>query len=619
MCGICGYIGPERDGTRAILEAMTRTLVHRGPDDEGYFYGNGVGFGARRLSIIDIRGGHQPLHNEDGTIWVALNGEIYNYRELQEDLEKKGHQFSTRTDTEVLVHAYEESGPDFVRQLNGMFAFALWDGKEKRLVLARDRLGIKPLYYIESGKGLIFASEPKALLAHPDVSAKLNMEALKKYLVLEFIPSPHSIFQGIEKLLPGHILINEKGRARIERYWGLSYTKCGPPTEDEAADDLLHLLRSSVSLRLRSDVPLGVFLSGGIDSSTVAAVMAECAPGRVKSFSIGFDDPAFDESHWAEESSRYIGTDHRLQKLSPKKLLELIPHIGEVLDEPLGDASIVPTYLLSKFTREHVTVALGGDGGDELFAGYPTYQAHRLAGIFDRLPSSCVAAMRMGAEALPSSFGDWTWDFKAKRFFAGLSHVPPVRHHIWVGSFSPEEADDVIVQDCPCDPLGDAKRYWEECDSDSPVERAQYLDLKLYLQDDILTKVDRASMACSLEVRSPFLDYRIVEFLACLPSRMKLKGLTRKYILRKAAEGLLPSGIAGRKKKGFSVPVARWLNGELKELADALLNERRLNKEGIFRWDVVKRLLEEHRAGFRDHRKKLWTLLIFELWHNTWM
>jgi len=620
MCGICGYISlNETSDGRGLLEAMARTLVHRGPDDEGYFLDKGVGLGIRRLSIIDVQGGHQPIPNEDRTVWLVFNGEIYNYIELRRILVEKGHRFLTQTDTEVIVHLYEESGVDFVRQLNGMFAFAIWDSKNKRFILGRDRLGIKPLYYTETDSGLIFASEPRALLAHPQVNIGLDLEALKKYLVLEYIPAPFSIFHGIKKLLPGHLLVYEGGHAALLKYWGLSYVKRSRLTLGEARSELMRLLRSSVMLRLRSDVPLGIFLSGGIDSSTVTAIMADLAPGRVKSFSIGFEDPSFDESFWAESASRYIGTDHHRDMLSPARLLELIPAIGNILDEPLGDASIVPTYLLSRFAREQVTVALGGDGGDELFAGYPTYQAHRLAMLFEKFPTFLLKAMRIGAGLIPASFADWSLDFRAKRFLAGLGWDPPLRHHIWVGSFDPDEVSKILLHNSPGDSLDELRRYWQECDSEDLVEKAQYLDLKLYMQDDILMKVDRASMACSLEVRSPYLDFRVVEFLASLPSWMKLRFMKRKYLLSEIAKDLIPSDITARKKKGFGIPVARWINNELRGLVDEYLNRERIEREGLFNWDVVNGFLKEHRAGIRDNRKKLWTLLIFELWRQTWL
>lgn len=628
MCGICGYLTWGQEAIQEeIIHQMCQVIRHRGPDDEGIYLEKNVGLGMRRLNIIDLVTGHQPIHNEDETIWIVYNGEIYNFPELRDSLEKNGHRFYSRTDTEVIVHLYEEMGSRCVERFNGMFAFCLWDKKQNLLFLARDRMGIKPLHYTQVNNQFIFGSEIKSILVHPSISRELDLNSLSKYLTFEYIPAPNTIFKGIKKLLPGHTLkVSLNGQIHIERYWDICFKhdeKIQP--KKEYIEELLSLLKSAVKRRLISDVPLGVFLSGGIDSSTVTALMSKLMPGQVKTFSIGFEDQSFDESRYASHVAHYFGTSHYEENLQPNKMIELVPMIADVLDEPLGDASIIPTYLLSKFTRQYVTVALGGDGGDELFAGYPTYQAHRLAHLYTKLPQIVRAKIiEKIINKLPVSTANISLDFQAKKFISGIPYSPEIRNYIWLGSFSPPEKKDLFSPEIYellkfSHDFEDIEMYLGKTDVQNPLDRLLYLDLKFYLQDDILVKVDRASMANSLEVRAPLLDYTFVEFVAKLPPQVKLKGLTTKYIFKEAVRTLLPKGIADRKKKGFGIPVAKWFKNELKEFILDVFEESKIKQEGFFNYPYIKKLLDEHFEGRKDNRKQLWTLLVFELWSNKFL
>lgn len=630
MCGITGWANfdsrtpPPRDA-RAQLHTMCERMVHRGPDSEGLLVSNGVALGMRRLAIIDLITGEQPVYNEDQSVAVVLNGEIYNYRELREKLEKKGHSFRSASDTEVLPHLYEEYADAMVEHLNGMFAFALWDAKRRRLLIARDRFGEKPLYWGIFDNTLIFGSEPKVLLAHPAVKCSLNLQALRHYLSFDYIPAPLSIYQGINKLPAAHTLTLENGEVATNCYWKLSYRKPEkPPSEADAADQLLDLLGDSVRMRLVSDVPLGVLLSGGVDSSTIAALAVRSSSEAVKTFSISFAESSFDESFYARAVAKFLGTDHHEERLSANLAANLVGEIGSWMDEPFSDPSLVPTYLLSRFTRKHVTVALGGDGGDELFAGYPTYRGHHWAQAYSRIP----AFLRSGlveplVRFLPVKTKNLSFDYKASRFVAGAQYDPVTRHHIWFGSFTPEDQQRLltpeVLRETDSDIYRDARSMLEDCESDNLVERLLSVDTRLYLAEDILTKVDRASMAVSLEVRAPFLDPRVAEFVAALPANYKLRGSKTKYILKRAIADLLPPFVARRGKKGFGVPVAEWLKGKLRPLARDLLSPERVRRAGVFNPAYVTRLLDEHERGKANHRKLLWTLLMFELWHESFV
>jgi asparagine synthase (glutamine-hydrolysing) len=609
------------------LAAMTATLQHRGPDDLGSYVAGPVGLGHRRLSIIDLETGHQPLSNEDGSVWIVYNGELYNYQEIRANLEKAGHRFATLSDTEVIVHAYEEYGTDSLKVMNGMFAFALWDSHRQRLLLARDRVGIKPLYYARLPRCLVFGSEVKALLAHPQLERRLDLTALNLYLSLEYVPSPYSIFAGISKLPPGHFLMVEGSASHLEGYWDLELAHSepfAPRSLSECTAEVRRLLHDVVKMELVADVPVGVLLSGGIDSSAVAAMMTQTSSRPVPSFSVAFDDPSFDESAHARLVARHLGTEHHEFPLSADTALKTLPEITAGLDEPLGDSSIIPTYCLSRFTKEHVKVALGGDGGDELFGGYSTLQAHRLANYYQRLAPGWLRRLvePWVLDKLPVSFDNLSFDFKLRRFLRDYSLPPVVRHHRWLGSFTSEEKAGLLgplVKDCREKVEDLVEHHAHQARTQDPLNQVLYCDLKLYLEGDILVKVDRASMANSLEVRVPLLNRLLVEYAAHLPHSFKLHGLTTKFLLRQALKGLLPDSILNRAKKGFNVPVAKWFAGPLKPLLEEVLSPRHLKQQGLFQPDYVAALIKEHQARQRDHRKLLWTLLAFQLWHQRWL
>jgi len=631
MCGIVGFLTskavniPEYE----ILEKMRDVLIHRGPDDVGEYIhpldekGPYVFLGHRRLSIIDLAGGHQPLSNEDGTVWVIFNGEIYNFIELREKLKGRGHQFRTNSDTEVIAHAYEEYQEKCFQHFNGMFAIGIWDGKENRLVLARDRFGKKPLYYSYINETLLFASELKAIMLYPSFPRKVDPFSLMKYLFYEFIPCPHTIFKDAKKIPAASYLIWDKKGIEVSPYWSPFDPQRGEKflSEAEAELRMMGLLKESVKRRLISDVPLGVFLSGGIDSSAITALAQSEVPGKVKTFSIGFEDPSFDESKYAILVSKRIGTEHHEQIMTPTDLLNIIPGLPDILDEPMADASILPTYLLSKFTRKYVSVALGGDGGDELFAGYPTYFAHKFARRYEQILRFLHPISTLIAGLLPVSDNNISFDFKVKKFLSGIPYPDGIRNSVWLGSFPFSENEKVLSPEIHAqfnrDQLvEEISLYEKEYPYENRITKLQYLDLKLYLQESILVKVDRASMACSLEVRAPFLDYELVEFIMGLPLKLKLKGFTSKYILKKAMKNWLPDEVINRPKKGFGVPIAKWVKGPLKELFGDLLSPARIVREGFLNPEYVTPLLRDHLVGKRDNRKLLWTLLVWELWVN---
>ena len=631
MCGIVGFLTSKAVDIpdHEILRRMRESLAHRGPDDKGEYIrplcegGPFVFLGHRRLSIIDLSGGHQPLSNEDETVWVIFNGEIYNFEELSRELKGRGHQFRTRSDTEVIVHAYEEYKEDCFRYLNGMFAIGIWDETRKQLVLARDRLGKKPLYYSFIDGTFLFASELKAIMLYPAFPRKVDQLSLMKYLFFEFIPSPHTIFKDSKKLPAASYLLWDKKGIEVREYWSPFNNE---KTEEnlslaEAELRLTELLKQSVKRRLISDVPLGVFLSGGIDSSAISALAQNENPGKIKTFSIGFEDPSFDESKYASLVSQFLGTEHHEQQMTPADLLNIIPNLPDILDEPMADASILPTYLLAKFTREHVTVALGGDGGDELFAGYPTYLAHKFASQYQRFLRPLHPIITFLGNLLPVSDDNISFDFKVKKFLPGIGYPDGIRNSVWLGSFSFPDLNRILSPDI--DTQFDPIRLVEDislCEGrvalKDQITQLQYLDLKLYLQESILVKVDRASMACSLEVRAPLLDHEFVEFVMGLPSKWKLNGFTSKYILKKAMKNFLPDEVIQRKKKGFGVPIAKWVKGPLKELFGDLLSADRIRREGFLNPEYVSSLLQDHLQNKKDNRKQLWTLLVWELWVN---
>ncbi|MFN2501810.1 MAG: asparagine synthase (glutamine-hydrolyzing) [Pyrinomonadaceae bacterium] len=630
MCGIAGWINLKQSESaseqrEAVLHSMCDTIAHRGPDSEGLWLDGDVALGMRRLSIIDLHTGDQPVYSEDKSIVVMMNGELYNYREVKADLEKRGHKFVTQTDTEIVPHLYQEYGDDFVDHINGMFAISLWDTRRKRLVLARDRYGEKPLYYGVFDDKLIYGSEPKALTAHPSVTAELDLNALRHYLSFDYVPAPGSIYKGISKLPSAHIVTVENGVVNSRRYWNLTFAKNGNmPTLESAASRLRELLSDAVRMRLVADVPLGVLLSGGVDSSAVAAFAARHATDTVKTFSIGFAEDSFDETRYARQVAAHLGTDHYEEMLSAEKAGDLISEIGSWLDEPVSDASLIPTYLLARFVRKHVTVALGGDGGDEIFAGYPMYFAHKVAGAYGAIPAVVRSRLIEPVVArLPVSNKNLSFDYRAKRFVKSAGFDTVRRHHSWFGSFSIDDQGSLLTENVLTGGSGDiyagARDLLDICNAESEIERMQYLDINLYMAEDILTKVDRASMAVSLETRAPFLDPRIGEFAASLPLNYKLRGRKGKYILKRSLDGLLPREILTRSKKGFGIPIAAWLKGRLNPLMHDLLDEKRLREQGLFEPAYVRTLIAEHEKGLASHHKELSTLLVFQLWYDRFL
>ncbi len=631
MCGIVGYLnldGSQLHESENFLPVMCESIKHRGPDETGMKTLGPVGLGMTRLSIIDLKTGQQPITNEDGTIWIIFNGEIYNYQEIQKNLRVKGHHLATNSDTETIVHLYEEFGVDCLKYLEGMFAFALWDSNKQRLFAARDRMGEKPLHWTVSNGQFIFASEIKGIFAHPSTSKQLNKFALKQYLALEYVPAPNTLFQGISKLLPAHYLVVENGQVSIKNYWQPEEIKPFNFSEEEAKAELLKRLSRSIELTLIADVPLGVFLSGGIDSSTIAALAAQKVTGPLKTFSIGFADQSFDESTHAKAVAKHLGCDHENFTFLPELALDTLSELWTKLDEPIGDASIVPTYFLSKMTKRRVTVALAGEGGDELFGGYPTYQAHKLTDLWLNIPEVLRNNLIEPAlKSLPVSLNNLSFDYKVKRFIAQAKE-PLVRRHLrWMGSIALAEQSKLLLngknghsQDSPQE-----EGLFEESQFKrllmpglgqvtDVVDSATRLDLSTYLPDDLLVKSDRASMAASLEVRLPFLSYPLVEFALSMPSSLKVRGMTSKYLLRQLSLSYLPKEIVKRPKKGFGIPVGKWLNAEFKSQVDELLNETFVRKQGIFNWDYIKAELELHQRGVADRRKELWTLLMFQWW-----
>jgi asparagine synthase (glutamine-hydrolysing) len=620
MCGICGQLNFEKDRPVSAeqLERMNGTLFHRGPDDDGVYLQGPVGLAMRRLSIIDLSTGKQPIGNEDGSIQVVYNGEIYNFKEIRRELEALGHRFVTSSDTEVIPHLYEERGEAFVHALNGMFAVALWDSRRRKLLLVRDRLGIKPLYYRADHDRLVFGSEIKAIL-QADVPREIDEEGLCQYLALNYIPAPRTIFKGIHKLPPGHLLRAEAGAVKVEPWWELP-TDPAPEQRSEAelAEELRALMADAVKLRLISDVPLGVFLSGGIDSSSVVAMMARAATGSVRTFSIGFSEKSYDELEFARRIAREFGTRHEeLEvRLRPR---EILPKLTETFDEPFADSSSIPVWHVSHLARQSVTVALGGDGGDELFGGYETYAAYRWAQLYRRLPASLAGGLiPWVVNKLPVSDAKISFDYKAKRFVAWASRPPEEAHYGWKVIFDAGERDRLLTGDISrgTDAMNLFTETYQRCGGEDTLAKLMRVDTKIYLPDDILVKVDRMSMANSLEVRPPLLDYRIVEWASRLPSGFKIKGLKKKAILRKAMKGIVPDENLDRKKRGFNVPMAAWLRGELREVFSDQLSPECVKAQGIFRPEVVQDVWKTHLERRADCSRQLWALLVFSLWYD---
>jgi asparagine synthase (glutamine-hydrolysing) len=614
VCGICGIVSLAGETVDpAALAAMNATLVHRGPDSAGSFAEGAAAIAARRLSIIDLQGGDQPIGNENGRIQVVQNGEIYNHAEIRQRLERAGHTFTTRCDTEVLVHLYEDRGPAFVEELRGMFAIALWDRLEQRLVLARDRFGIKPLYYrIENGS-LSFASELKALLSLPGFSREVDLNALEAFLAFNSIPAPLTIFREARKLPAGHLLIAHGSDVSLRRYARprpVTAERVRREDADELAHELRERLRDSVRAHLVSDVPVGVLLSGGIDSSALAALAARESPYRISTFSIGFEERSFNELEQARLVAERYSTDHHELILRPNAV-ELLPKLAEAFDEPFADSSALPTYLVSQLAAGHVKVALSGEGGDELFGGYYTYVADTLAPRIGWLAS----AARPVVERLPSSSAKASFDYKAKRF-ARAAHLPALeRHHAWKEIFSPDARGALLDgRRGELDPLDVYRARYAETEGAEELARLQDVDTGIYLVDDLLVKTDRASMAHSLEARVPFCDPVVAELALALPRSMRVRGFAKKRLLRKAVAPLVPREIAQGRKQGFSIPAAAWLRGDLEPFARDVLSPEALARQGFFDPATVSALIATHVSRRDDLSRQLWGLLAFALW-----
>ncbi len=633
MCGICGaaWTDSGRAPTDAELGRMVERLHHRGPDDAGTYRDTHAALGFRRLSILDLAGAHQPLANEDGTVWVAFNGEIYNYQALRHRLEARGHTLRSGGDTEVLVHLYEDEGPGLFSLLRGMFALAIWDSRRRTLVLGRDRLGQKPLVYRHAAGRISFASELKSLLTLPeaDLPRQLDVRALDRYLTYGYVPHPDTILQGVHKLPPAHYAVWHEGTLRLERYWEPDWDAV---VERPEADDIATLrstLSEAVAEQMVSDVPLGAFLSGGVDSTIVVGLMQRAATRPVQTFSIGFDDPAFDESAYAALAAKHLGTEHHTFRIEPRAW-ETVPALARQFDEPFADSSALPTWHVARETRRAVTVALTGDGGDELFGGYDRYRAVALTDRLDHLPASLRGLLGGPlARALPTSARAKTRMRSVQRLLLGLGLPAGRRYLRWMTSFD-ESARTGLYSDALLDRLAASAaadpegadpgsvldRAWGVASGRDPVTRAMVSDLLTYLPGDLLHKVDMASMAHSLECRGPFLDHRVVELALALPleRKLRLRGGRSKVILKRAFADLLPPAIAGRPKMGFGVPLDRWFRGELQaELRAVLLDPVALGR-GLFRPEVVERWIAEHADGRRDHAYRLWALLMLELW-----
>ena len=624
MCGICGVfnIGTGEPVPVPLLKKMADTITHRGPDDEGFFSDGPVGLAHRRLSIIDVEGGHQPQTNENQSVWVVFNGEIYNFQELRDFLLKKGHTFKTRSDTEVIVHLYEEKGEECFKYLRGMFAIALWDSQKRQLILARDRVGKKPLFYAHTREKVVFGSEMKAVLAVPEVSRGIDLTALSDYFSLLYVPSPKSIFEAVRKVLPGHyVVISERG-LRDEEYWDIDFSQTVLKSENAWCEQLMEAYYEAVKLRLISEVPLGAFLSGGIDSSSVVALMSKITGKPVITSSIGFQEKEFDELDYARQVATQFQSQHYEQVVRPDAV-GITEKLAWYYDEPFADSSAVPTYYVSKLAREHVTVALSGDGGDEFFAGYRRY-------IFDNREE--LVRSRLPAWLRRSVFGtlgalypkaDWAPRvFRGKATFENLacSHIEAYFRSI--SAVRPEVKQRLLhpdVQDAleAYDTVQVLRSYYDSARGADPISRILYVDVKTYMTDDILVKVDRASMAHSLEVRAPILDHPFMELAASIPSSLKLRGTTGKYIFKKSLEGTLSNDILYRSKMGFAVPLERWFRVELKDMAYAILFKEKTHP--YLDMKTVETLWREHQSGLRNRATELWTIFMYRMWERQFL
>jgi asparagine synthase (glutamine-hydrolysing) len=621
MCGIVGIVNQNtRPVEREILEKMNRAIRHRGPDEDGFYVHENVGLAMRRLSIIDLAGGQQPIHNSSKTAWIVFNGEIYNYQELRDNLEKRGHKFYTKSDTEVVVHLYDRYGADCVKHLRGMFALAIWDEREKSLFLARDRVGKKPVLYSHQPNGsLIFGSEFQALLQHPDIDREVDTEAIHQYLTFSCVPAPLTAFRQIRKLEPGHWLRWKNGEIKTERYWTPDFSNKIKISEEDAVEETLRILREATKMRLISEVPLGAFLSGGVDSSTVVALMAEASASPVKTFSIGFEEQDFSELKYARRVAEHIGAEHHEFIVKPDAV-EVLPTLVEHYGEPFADSSAIPTYYVSKETRKHVTVALNGDGGDETFAGYERYFAMQYAEKYKKIPAVLrKSVIEPAAAMLPTSNSQYSRVKSAKNFLS-VSSMPKSNLYLrWMSAINEDLKTELYsenfkqktVSDSPADVL---KNWFAKANGAGAVDAMLLTDTMTYLPNDLLVKVDIASMANSLEARSPFLDHKVIEFAASLPEKIKVRGTETKYLLKKAASRVVPREVLYRRKMGFGIPVGYWLRHEMKNFMFEVLLSEKSFKRGLFKPEIVQRLVSEHVAEKQNHTYPLWTLLMLELW-----
>ena len=628
MCGICGIIhtDTEKKVVPALVKEMCDVIYHRGPDDDGIYTRANVGIGMRRLSIIDLVTGKQPISNENGDMWIVFNGEIYNHQEIRKELQNRGHRFRTKTDTESIIHAYEEYGDRCVEKLNGMFAFAIWDDRKKRLFLARDRIGIKPLYYFFDRQRFVFGSEIKSILKAGNIPKTIDLQALDHFLTFEYIPAPLSIFKEIRKLPPGHTLtLTDLKNVNIRQYWDLPVENNGVDIL-EKREELFETLQDAVRIRLMSDVPLGAFLSGGVDSSTVVALMSQVLNQPVKTFSIGFEDQTYNELNYARLIAKKFNTEHH-EFIIQANALELADKLLYYLDEPFGDFSIFPTYLVSKIAKDFVTVVLSGDGGDELFAGYDTYIADQLATRYAKIPrwlrNSFIHPI---VDSIPPSPKKKGLINRTKRFVEGMKLPEDLHHARWMIFLQQIERELLYTNDVKSEILREdsyqfIRKYFRNVipQTNDDINQQMYVDVKTYLVDNILVKVDRMSMATSLEARVPFLDHRVVELAATIPGEGKLQGRRSKIVLKQAMDKLLPREILYRGKEGFSIPIKNWIKNELKPMMLDILSRDRLKREGFFNPDFVEKLIKEHLDGKENHSHRLWALMIFGRWHEIYM
>ena len=621
MCGIVGFV--KKDGSsvdRTILEKMNAAIVHRGPDDDGFYVNRNVALGMRRLSIIDLAHGKQPIHNADKSKWIVFNGEIYNYQELRADLEKRGHKFYTNSDTEAIVHLYDEYGADCLRHLRGMFAIAIWDTADKSLFLARDRVGKKPILYSHQTNGdLIFGSEFQALLKYPAISREVDLEAIDSYLSYLCIPAPQTAFKQIRKLEPGHWLRWKNGAIETKRYWLPDFSKKIKITEEEAILETTRILRESTRLRMISEVPLGAFLSGGVDSSIIVALMAEESSQPVKTFSIGFEEQDFSELKYAKRVAEHVGAEYNEFIVRPNAM-EIIPTLVEHYGEPYADSSAIPTYYVAKETRAHVTVALNGDGGDESFAGYERYAAMRIAETYNRLPIAVRKAfVETPVNLLPSSEIKRSRIRDAKRFFQAANLPRTERYFRWMSTFNRDSKNEIYTKDFTVavstqNPSSFLDQWFAKANGSGILDATLLTDQMTYLPNDLLVKVDIASMANSLEARSPFLDHNLIEFAASLPEHLKMQRFQTKSMLKKVAARLVPKEVVYRRKMGFGVPLGKWFREDMKDFVRGVLLSERSLKRGIIKPEMLEKYVNEHTNAERDHSFQLWTLLMLELW-----